>query len=274
MPIITLLTDFGTNNEYVGAMKGVILSINPSVRVIDIHHQLDPHDMIGAAYQVKAYYSFFPPGTIHVVVVDPGVGGDRHVIAVELNGYIFLSPDNGVLSLLIDKGHVQRIHYVENENYWLKPVSNTFHGRDIFAPVAAHLSLGEEIRKIGKPADIHQVCLLSLEKAFFSDEGQLVGSIVSIDRFGNLITNIERSAIDQLSGSIAHGRIEIRIHNQRIRGLSSSYDRVAHKEPLAIIGSRGYLEIAVNRGNAQNLLSAVSGDKVYVSLSNHKEYFI
>ena len=160
MPIITLLTDFGTNNEYVGAMKGVILSINPSVRVIDIHHQLDPHDMIGAAYQVKAYYSFFPPGTIHVVVVDPGVGGDRHVIAVELNGYIFLSPDNGVLSLLIDKGHMQRIHYVENENYWLKPVSNTFH------------------------------------------------------------------------------------------------------------------EIAVNRGNAQNLLSAVSGDKVYVSLSNHKEYFI
>jgi len=265
MPIITLLTDFGLNNEYVGAMKGVILSVNPYATIVDINHQVDPYDMTGAAYQVKAYGSFFPPGTIHVVVVDPGVGGDRKIIAAEVDDSIFLTPDNGVLSLVMDEGDIKRIQYIENEKYYLKPVSHTFHGRDIFAPVAAHLSLGEDLGKMGRPADIHRVCTLTFEKAFFSDEGQLIGSVVSIDRFGNLITNIESSAIHHLLGFDAHEQMEVRIHHQRIRGLSSSFDQAAHKVPLAIIGSRGYLEISINCGSAKESFSAAKGDRVYIS---------
>jgi S-adenosylmethionine hydrolase len=267
MPVITLLTDFGLNNEYVGAMKGVILSVNPLATVVDIHHQIDPYDTISAAYQVKAYYSFFPSGTIHIIVVDPGVGGNRRILAVQVNDHIFLSPDNGVLSLVLDGADIKKIHHVENTNYFLKPVSHTFHGRDIFAPVAAHLSLGKELGKIGRPVDIHQICLLDFEKAFFSDEGQLVGRVVSVDRFGNLITNIENHTIDQMLGSVSHERMEVRIHHQRIKGLSSSFDQAAPKAPLAIIGSRGYLEIAINCGSAQNFFGVANGDRVYVSLS-------
>lgn len=266
MAIITLITDFGLNSEYVGAMKGVILSINPSARIVDINHQLDPYDTMGAAYQIKAYYSFFPRGTIHVAVVDPGVGGSRHIIAIQLDGYTFLAPDNGILSLVVEEGQMESGLIIENDQYFLKPVSQTFHGRDIFAPVAAHLSLGEDFRNMGKPVESHQLHLLDFQKAYFSDEGQLIGHIVSIDRFGNLITNIESSKIDMLSDEFSRERIEITVNRQRIRGLSSSFDSVAYQTTLGIIGSRGYLEIAVNCGSAQQVIDAARGDKVTVTL--------
>lgn len=270
MPIITLLTDFGMNNEYTGAMKGVILSINPLATVVDINHQLDPYDRIGAAYQVKSYFSFFPKGTVHVVVVDPGVGGSRGIIVVESGSYFFLAPDNGVLSLIIREHPAVRIFYIENEAYFLHPVSRTFHGRDIFAPVAAHLSKGEDPGKMGKQGGVHQLCLLDIAKSFFLNEEQLVGHIVSIDRFGNIITNIESSAIDTLSETMPHREIEIRLNDLRIRGLSESFDSVAPLDPLAIIGSRGYLEIAVNCGSAQHAIQAAKSDTVTVLLVEPK----
>jgi len=274
MPVITLLTDFGMNNEYAGTMKGVILSINPSASVVDINHQLDPYDTTGAAYQIKSYFSYFPRGTVHVAVVDPGVGGSRGIIVLQSAGHCFLAPDNGVLTPILKEYPADRIFYVENDRYFLKPVSNTFHGRDIFAPVAAHLSLGEDPGKMGKPADVNRLCILDLPKSGFLNEKQITGTIVSIDRFGNLITNIESSAIDRMSGNITdrgphekqdYRGIEIRINNQRIRGLSASFDSAAPQEPLAIIGSRGFLEIAVNRGNAQHMTGAVRGDTVTVA---------
>ena len=149
MSIITLLTDFGTEDAYVGVMKGVILSINPSAEVVDVCHYINPQDLIEAAYLIKSSYRYFPKGTIHIIVVDPGVGGNRLIVAVKLSGHIFLAPDNGVLTLLLDEGEVDTIVRVENTHYFLNSISQTFHGRDIFAPVGSHLSRGVFIENLG-----------------------------------------------------------------------------------------------------------------------------
>ena len=266
MPIITLLTDFGLQEEYVGVMKGVILSINPSVSIIDITHHISPQDVEQAAYTIKSAYRYFPEGTVHVVVVDPGVGSERSIIALIKNGHVFLAPDNGVLTLVMEEGNIDSVVCVNNTGYFLKSLSRTFHGRDLFAPVAAHISKGVEIVKTGTRVNEKNLVYLNIPKPFVSDKGELVGEIVRIDRFGNLITNIDFKRLEKFCGSGKVSKLEIRIGDRKIIGISKSYEAVALQNPLAIIGSSEFLEIAVNSGSAKLYFMSKKKDAVKIFL--------
>jgi len=264
MSIITLLTDFGTEDEYAGVMKGVILSINPSATVIDISHRIDPQDLLHGAYVIEASYGYFPRGTVHLIIVDPGVGSNRRILAIEKTGHIFIAPDNGILTLLLKGGPVDAIVHLENSRYFLDPVSQTFHGRDIFAPVGANISMGADLKKMGRPVDQAELTLIDIEEPIISDKGDLTGIIVSIDHFGNLITNIGENTFNNVCGTHKKKELEIRVDDHTIKGISCSYGGVKNNNPLAIMGSRGYLEIAVNRGSAKNYFNAKKGDRIIV----------
>jgi S-adenosylmethionine hydrolase len=262
MSIITLLTDFGTEDAYVGVMKGVILSINPSAAVVDVCHYIDPQDLIEAAYLIKSSYRYFPKGTVHIIIVDPGVGGNRSIVAVELAGHIFLAPDNGVLTLLMDEGEVDAIVRVENTHYFLNSISQTFHGRDIFAPVGAHISKGVPIEKLGPYLGKQELIRLSIPKPYISDKDELIGTIISIDRFGNCISNINENCLNKFVENGSEKRLEIKIGKTVIKSLSHTYTDVEPKRPLAIIGSFGYLEIAMSCDNAGRQLNVEKGDTI------------
>ena len=262
MSIITLLTDFGTEDAYVGMMKGVILSINPQAVIIDITHHIDPQDVIQAAYIIKSSYRYFPEGTVHLLVVDPGVGSDRAIVALEMMGHIFLAPDNGVLTLLMDEGETDSIVSVENRRYFLEPVSRTFHGRDVFAPVGAHLCRGLDIKNLGSPLDQQNLVHLKILKPYISGNNQLVGTVVWFDRFGNCISNIDAALLKKMDKSGSGKMLEIKIGKNIIKGVSLSYADTEPKNPLAIIGGFGYLEIALNKGNAKHALGIEKGDTI------------
>jgi S-adenosylmethionine hydrolase len=266
MAIITLVTDFGDEDEFVGVMKGVILGVNPSASIVDITHRIDPQDIVKAAYLIPSYYPFFPEGTVHLIVVDPGVGSSRQIIALEMAGHVFLAPDNGVLSLLLDSEYIDTIVSVNNQNYFLTPVSHTFHGRDIFASVGAHISMGIEVAKTGTPHAKGALVRLDAQQPRLTERGKLVGTIISIDRFGNLITNIQLNDIKESLGSHPEAMLQIEVGKQKIDGLSESYQDAGIENLLAIIGSRGYLEIALNRGSACGRLKVKKGDLVYLSI--------
>ncbi len=260
--IITLLTDFGTTDEYVGVMKGAILSVNPSATIVDITHHVDPQDLIEATYLLLASYPHFPKGTVHVIVVDPGVGTDRAIVAVNVNGHMLIAPDNGILTLVLENQDVDSVIRLENAAYFMAPVSQTFHGRDIFAPVAAHVAKGLDSNKLGTLMDPEDLVRLDVHKPYLSKAGELVGSIISIDRFGNLITNIASKEIESFCEKATPC---IQIGRNRMAGLSQAYEGAAPHRPLAIIGSRGYLEIAVNCGSAEDFFDGEKGDIVKVS---------
>jgi len=262
MSIITLLTDFGTEDAYVGMMKGAILSINPQTVIVDITHHIDPQDLIQAAYIIKSSYTYFPKGTVHLLVVDPGVGSDRSIVALELMDHIFLAPDNGVLTLLMDEGKTDAIVRVENTRYFLKPVSRTFHGRDIFAPVGAHLSKGLDIKNLGSPLDRQNLVHLKISKPYLSGSRQLVGTVIWFDRFGNCTSNIDAALLKKMDKSGSGKMVEVKIGKHTIKGISLSYAEAEPKSPLAIIGGFGYLEIALNKGNAKHALGIEKGDTI------------
>lgn len=262
MSIITLLTDFGTDDVYVGVMKGVILSINPSAAVVDVCHYIDPQDLIEAAYLIKSSYRYFPKGTVHIIVVDPGVGGKRSIVAVKISGHTFLAPDNGVLTLLMDEGAVDTIVRVENAHYFLNSISRTFHGRDIFAPVGSHISKGVPIEELGPHLDIQDLIRLNIPKPYISNKDELIGMIISVDRFGNCISNIEENCLNKFMKTGDEKRLEIKIGKTIVKNLSRSYTDVGSGCPLAIIGSFGYLEIALNCDNASRQLNVEKGDTI------------
>ncbi|MBT8357138.1 MAG: SAM-dependent chlorinase/fluorinase [Desulfobacterales bacterium] len=264
MSVITLTTDFG-DDEYAGIMKGVILSLNPSAIIVDVTHHISSQDLLQAAYSIYFSYRYFPQGTVHVVVVDPTVGSDRKIIALKKAGHIFLAPDNGVLTLLINEKNNNTITRIDNTRFFLDPISQTFHGRDIFAPVSAHLAMGVPIKKLGTPVAQKNLICLSIPVPYFSKNGDLVGTIVSIDHFGNLITNIHLNDLESLNHSISVKNLCINVGNVKINGLSSNYSSVKTGDPLAIIGSRGCLEISVNSGSAANYFIIKKGDIVRIS---------
>ena len=271
-PIITLTTDFGIRDTYVGIMKGVILGINPNVQVVDLTHAVPPQDIYEAAFSIYAAHNYFPKGTIHVIVVDPGVGSDRRAIACQTDNASFVCPDNGVLSYLLqstEDEEAQSINAVEIQNkaYHLPEVSNTFHGRDIFAPVAAHLSLGVPLADIGPP--VKMLVQLPIQAPELSGN-TLTGQIVKIDRFGNAITNISGNAIAGLE-NVSIGEIsayEIRVGSVRLNRFNRAYAESGVGKPLAIIGSSGLLEIAINGGNAKESLGLKWGDPVVIQKFN------
>jgi S-adenosylmethionine hydrolase len=264
MSIITLLTDFGTGAEYAGLMKGVILSINPSAVIVDITHQIDRHDIVQAAFTICSSYEYFPDGTVHLIVVDPGVGSERSLLALEMKKQIFIAPDNGVLTLLFNEGKISSLIRITNSKYFLASVSRTFHGRDIIAPVGAHLSGGIDLRKLGTEIDRRDAVQLDYLHARISENGELVGKIVGIDDFGNLITNIDFNKLSEVYLTGQEKKIQIKIGSNAITGISETYASVQSKTPLAIIGSRGFLEIAVNKGNAALTLNTEKGDNVRI----------
>jgi S-adenosyl-L-methionine hydrolase (adenosine-forming) len=262
MAVITLLTDFGLQDEYVGVLKGVIAGINPAATVIDICHSIAPQDVVSAAYMLKAVFAFFPRGTIHVAVVDPEVGSRRDIVAVACDGHIFLAPDNGLLGPLLADTVPQGGYQVENQSLFRQPVSQTFHGRDIFAPVAAHLSMGLPLKAVGRPLEIGGLRMLDIREPRTLSENTVEGEVVAVDRFGNLITNIRSRHLSALGT----GTLRTMVRGRTILNLTPAYVQGSTNEPLAIIGSRDCLEIAVNRGNAAALLQVAQGEIVHVKV--------
>jgi S-adenosyl-L-methionine hydrolase (adenosine-forming) len=255
---ITLITDFGLQDGYVGVMKGVMASINPSANVIDISNTIAAQDIFQAACVLNNSYSYFPSGTIHVVVVDPGVGSERKNLCLKTEDYLFLAPDNGVLSFVVSKEKSPSIREITNSKFFLPEISNTFHGRDIFAPVAAHLSKGVSHKELGNR--INKIKEISLPKPILSPDGELTAEIIYVDSFGNLITNVNEDIFDRMK--VGKERASISVGRKRINGICSSYSDVGDGEALAIFGSSGYLEISVNQGSAGGILKLKKGDKL------------
>lgn len=269
MPVISLLTDFGLTDPYVGIMKGVISSVCPEARIIDITHRIAPQDVEDAAYILSASYPYFPKDTVHVAVVDPGVGSRRRIVAVKTEAGVFIAPDNGLLSLVLEEQSVLAVFCVENPDIFIHPVSRTFHGRDIFAPAAARLACGMKIEDLGDRIDDNSLVRFDFGSPPGLDEkGMLCGSIIAVDRFGNLISNIRRQDIKEAFGACVSFRQQICVYagGRIIRGISDSYISVSKGAPLAIIGSSGRLEISVNAGSAETKLKLGRKHRVAVFL--------
>ena len=246
--IITFLSDFGLQDGYVAMVKGVILRINPASRIVDITHQIPAGSILHAASVLQETQPFFPRGTVNLAVVDPGVGTTRRPIAVETaDGHFFVGPDNGLFWPFITRSPSSRIVLLKENRYFLPAISNTFHGRDIFAPVAAHLSSGVPLDALGPP--VIDPVTLTLPDPEVGDD-VLSGTVIRIDHFGNLITNISERTLRTFLGN---GHPVIRIGDLTIHGISSAYGKAARGGIIALIGSAGFLEIAVNLGRACDL---------------------
>jgi S-adenosyl-L-methionine hydrolase (adenosine-forming) len=255
LPIITLTTDFGGKDGYVGTMRGVILNICPQVILADLSHDIPPQDIRTAAFVLYQAFSYYPPHTIHCVVVDPGVGSKRRAIAVRTNRGIFVGPDNGVFGLVLQAGEVSVLEAVTltNPAYHLAPISATFHGRDIFAPAAAHLAGGAPLTELGPSA----INLVRLDFELYPQNG--VYRIIHIDRFGNLILSLTINDIKNPE------QVTLSVGNQAIQSLSHTFADVAAGQFLAYVGSlRGHIEIAVRNGNAARQLGVKVGDAIRV----------
>jgi S-adenosyl-L-methionine hydrolase (adenosine-forming) len=260
-PIITLTTDFGLNDHFIGTMKGVILNIVPEAEVVDINHAVQAFDVLDGALTIAQSYSYFPVGTVHVVVVDPGVGTARRPILVSTERYRFVAPDNGVLSLVYNREERLKVYHITMQHYFLQPVSNTFHARDIFAPVAAWAAKGVEIDKFGDM--ISDFVRFNAPKPKSVDEQTIRGVILKVDRFGNLITNITPQDIPALF-SQEPPAFKILIGQREVTELHSNYAEGAPNEVFGILGSMGYLEIAANRAAAAQLVGVGKGTEVNV----------
>lgn len=258
-PAIVLLTDFGFRDSYVGVMKGVIRTISRSAEIIDLSHNIMPQDVAEAAFVLSASYRYFPPETIFVCVVDPGVGTDRAVLCMQAAGKVFLAPDNGLLSVIEEEAGREEVRKVTERKYFLAEPSSTFHGRDIFAPVAAHLAQGVELQKLG-PVQRY-IRKLRLPKPIRAADGSLRGEIIYIDQFGNLITNIRGATLTREPEGPGE-QVQVRVKRREVTGLAGTYGDRDAGELLALVGSSGYLEIAVNQGSAAQLLGCEKGDSV------------
>ncbi len=257
--LITLTTDFGHRDPFVGIMKGVILGVHPEAEIVDLCHEIAPHDIMAGALVLRHAVPYFPRDTIHVAVVDPGVGTARRSILIKSEGYYLIGPDNGVLSLALQGKEPSCIINLSNQSYHLRPASNTFHGRDIFAPVAAHLSRGTEVAAFGEGLSTFQ----RLSWPTVINRGhRLIGKVVYVDRFGNLATNITERDLAGLGRS----KLIFRLGELAITGVLPNYAAADKRDLIAVINSWGLVEIALYRGSAQQRTGAGIGDEVEVSL--------
>jgi S-adenosyl-L-methionine hydrolase (adenosine-forming) len=261
MRIITLTTDFGVRDWFVGTMKGVLLGIQSKAQLIDITHHIPAGDIEAGAFALAAAFRFFPAGTVHLAVVDPGVGTTRAALAVKTANYTFVAPDNGVLSLALAQEPAQAIYRLEKAKYFLPEVSRTFHGRDVFAPVAAHLSRGVSLAKLGPKVDDY--VRLNVPDPHRTG-GQIRGVVVYIDRFGNAITNIAQPA----AARPAKTGLKVRLPGRKRRfPVCPSYQSVEKGQPLGIFGSTRLLEVAVNGSSAARALGLAKGDPVFLEVA-------
>lgn len=259
-PIITLLTDFGTADAFVGVMKGVILGIAPHVHLVDLTHEVPPQAVAVAAFLLDTAWREFPQGTIHLVVVDPGVGSSRRPLAAEGRHGRFVVPDNGVLTPVLEAGEVTALHALTRAEFFRRPVSRTFHGRDVFAPVAAHLANGVSVAALGPP--VSDPVRLDLPRPEPLPDGGTAGRVLHVDRFGNLITNLPQALFDPDRGVPV-----VTVGGQRIRGLADSYAAAPAGHPGAIVGSAGTLEIFLPGGSAAAALDVARGASVTVTFT-------
>jgi len=260
-PVITLVTDFGANDHFVGTIKGVILNINPDVEIVDICHQIGAYDIFDGAFTLAQSYRFFPSDTIHLVVVDPGVGTARRPILARTMNYKFVAPDNGVLSLIYEREENVEVRHITSDHYFLNPVSNTFHGRDIFAPVAGWLSKWVEVDKFGEP--ITDYAKFASPKPKRINDNLIKGVALKVDKFGNIITNLTPEDVPQLFAENPPP-FKIIINQQEITRLNLAYSMGKPSEVFAIVGSTGFIEICTNRGSAAKTLNANRGAEVGV----------
>lgn len=259
--IITLLTDFGEQDYFVGAMKGVILSINPDANIVDITHQIPPQDIEAAAFNLLSCYKAFPTSTIHVAVIDPGVGSDRKAIVIECANQFFIGPDNGLFSWICQREREYNAYQLTNEQFFRRPVSSTFHGRDMFAPVAAHVSTGSSPRDFG-PAIDDIVSLDALEPKISDKE--IEGRILHIDHFGNCITNFRA---EHFGGRLGAGA-SLSINDRRVTGFREFFSQrkpQTDEKLFMILGSAGFVEIAAQNASAASILNVRRGDRVGLS---------
>jgi hypothetical protein len=247
-PILTLTTDFGLSDHYVGSMKGVILGICPRAQIVDISHQVSPYAIGEGAFVIAQAYRSFPRGTVHVVVVDPGVGSDRRPILMEAAGQYFVAPDNGVLGMIFAR-EKHKVRLISNARYFRRPVSRTFHGRDIFAPVAAHVAAGVATSRIGKV--IADYVRPPFERPRQTGARTWTGEILKVDRFGNVVTNFHADDFPALE--------QLTIGRSKARRLVRSYAEARVGELVAIAGSSGYLEVSLNQGSAAEKIGCRSG---------------
>jgi S-adenosyl-L-methionine hydrolase (adenosine-forming) len=259
--IVTLTTDFGLQDHFVGTMKGVMIDINPEVKFVDISHAVQPFDVFDAALTVAQAYPYFPTGTVHMVIVDPGVGTARRPIVVSTEKYLFVAPDNGVLSLVYDREERLSVRTISAEHYYLQPLSNTFHGRDIFSPIAAHLSKGGDPSRMGE--EVTDYVRFSAPKPKAVGNGTLRGVVLKVDRFGNLITNITPQDLPALFQADPPP-FKIIVGQREVAQIRSAYADGAPGEVFGILGSMGFLEIAANRGAAAKLMEATKGTDVNI----------
>ncbi|MGA2979097.1 MAG: SAM-dependent chlorinase/fluorinase [Terriglobales bacterium] len=260
--IITLTTDFGLNDHFIGAMKGVILEIAPDAQIIDISHAVQPFDILDGALTISQAYSYFPSGTVHMVIVDPGVGTARRPVILTGDRHLFVAPDNGVLSLVYDREERISVRHITAEHYFLQPRSNTFHARDIFSPVAAYLARGLDPHRFGE--EIADYVRFAAPRPKPVDERTLRGVVLKVDRFGNLVTNITPQDAPQLFAD-APPAFKIAIGNKaQATRICTNYAEGAPGEVFGILGSMGFLEVAANRGSAFQLMGAGKGSEVNV----------
>jgi S-adenosyl-L-methionine hydrolase (adenosine-forming) len=258
-PVIALLTDFGTRDHYAGTMKGVALSICPDATLVDITHDVPAHDVLAGALELAASYRYFPSGTIFLVVVDPGVGSARRGIAVEAGDHKFVAPDNGVLTAVLDDHAPRRAVELSERRYARPTVSRTFEGRDRFAPAAAWLAKGIELPALGRPAGaIHRLDIPQPRV----DEDRIEGEVLRVDRFGNLITNVDRRSFERVA---AGGALDIRVGGHAVPKFVSTYADAAPGEICALFGSSDHLEIAANGSNAALALATDRGAAVHIA---------
>jgi hypothetical protein len=261
--VITLTTDFGTDSPYVAAMKGVILSLNPQAGIIDLSHQIPPQDVRYASFFLGACIPYFPPEAIHIVVVDPGVGTSRALLYVEIDGHRILAPDNGCWTGLMQKSSKPTtIIRLTESRFWRQPVSSTYHGRDILAPVAGHLSLGEDPRNLGVP--LEKWVRFDFKSPIIED-ALIAGEVIFIDHFGNLITNIPGPDFDRFSKQ----PVRITVGDQLVTRRVEAYAEADAGTPVALISSMDILEVAVTNGNAAKKLGAGVGTAVSVQVISH-----
>lgn len=259
--LVTLLTDFGTADYFVGALKGALLCVNPRAQIVDITHEIPPQDIEAGAFTLLAAFEAFPAGTVHVAVIDPGVGSARRAIVVEGGGHLFVGPDNGVFGHVYERAGQFRVFHVTNEKYFRPRLSETFHGRDVFAPVAGALSGGVGARELGP--EVTDFVRLPLARPARDAAGALVASIIHVDRFGNCVTNITRRDLSE--EEIARGA-RLFVGDREIRSFRRFFAEEGDRagEPFAIWGSAGFLELAVFRDSAARMLGTARGQKVKV----------
>jgi S-adenosylmethionine hydrolase len=260
--LITLTTDFGEADYFVPAMKGVIYGINPAIEIVDLTHQIPPYDIYSAAFTLMCCYEYFPKMTLHLVVVDPGVGSSRRPILVMTDNYNFIGPDNGVFSYIYQREHVNRIVHFTEQHYFRLPVSSTFQGRDVFAPCAAYISKLVDWNKMGE--EISDPARFNTPTPVVLSEKQIRGHVIHIDRFGNIITNITR---EELTDEIIQAGMRVRIGKHEAARLLTHFAAANRDELFAYFGSAGFLELAVPRQSAARMAEARRGIEVEVLIA-------